>query len=74
MVIIVDAHDVLFFPCGRDVVAEYHSAGVDILFGADYNAFPDEAVAAYYPESPKARHHGAVQRCVSLRTTGGCRH
>ena len=27
IVIIVDAHDVLFFPCQRDIVAEYHAAG-----------------------------------------------
>ena len=40
------------------------AAGVDILFGADYNAFPDEALAQYYPESPKAKQHGTPQRCV----------
>ncbi len=39
-------------------------AGVDILFGADYNAFRDEALAQYYPESPKAKQHGTPQRCV----------
>lgn len=62
MVIIVDAHDVLFFPCQHDIVEEYMKTGADILFGADYNPFPDEAMAQHYPESPKARHHGDVQR------------
>lgn len=65
VVIIVDAHDVLFFPCGRDVVAEYHKAGVDILFGADYNAFPDEILAQHYPMSPKVQQHGAPQRFLN---------
>ena len=61
----MEAHDVLFFPCKRDIVEEYHKLGVDILFGADYNAFPDRETAAYYPDSTKAKLHGPVQRWAS---------
>ena len=64
VVIIVDAHDVLFFPCNHDIVEEYHRMGADIIFGADYNAFPDNYSAPYYPESPKNVTHGPVQKCA----------
>jgi hypothetical protein len=53
----VDAHDVLFFPCRRDVVAEFHAMDADIIFAADYNAFPDEDRAPYYPLTPKNTSH-----------------
>lgn len=65
VVIILDAHDVLFFPCKHDIVEEYHKMGADIIFGADYNAFPDNYSAAYYPESPKNVSYGPVQKCAS---------
>lgn len=64
LVIIVDAHDVLFFPCDHDIVDDYHAMGADIIFGADYNAFPDNYTAAYYPESPKNVTHGPMMKCA----------
>ena len=39
---------------------------MDILLTADYNAFPDNETAAYYPDSPKAASHGPVQKCGLL--------
>ena len=69
VVIIVDAHDVLFFPCSRDIVEEYHKLGADIIFGADYNAFPDNYSASYYPPSPKNLTHGPAQQCAVAHAT-----
>mmetsp|Transcript_18874 Transcript_18874/g.57041 ORF Transcript_18874/g.57041 Transcript_18874/m.57041 type:complete len:204 (+) Transcript_18874:1174-1785(+) len=65
VVIIVDAHDVLFFPCKRDVVEDFHKLSVDILFGADYNAFPDNETAPYFPDSPRLKSHGPVQKYLN---------
>lgn len=66
VVIILDAHDVLFFPCQRDIVEEFHALSVDILFGADYNAFPDNGTAAYFPDTPRLQSRGPPQKCVLL--------
>lgn len=70
VVIIVDAHDVLFFPCKRDVVEDFHKLSVDILFGADYNAFPDNETAPYFPDSPRLKSHGPVQKCAPCSALG----
>jgi hypothetical protein len=32
------------------------------MFGADYNAFPDNYSALYYPPSPKNATHGPPQQ------------
>lgn len=65
VVIILDAHDVLFFPCSRDIVEEFHKLPVDILFGADYNAFPDNDTAAYFPDTPRLQSRWPPQKYLN---------
>lgn len=44
LVAIVDAYDVVLFPCSRSIVAEYAAYGKDIVWAADTSCFPNPAV------------------------------
>mmetsp|Transcript_55155 Transcript_55155/g.178773 ORF Transcript_55155/g.178773 Transcript_55155/m.178773 type:complete len:668 (+) Transcript_55155:484-2487(+) len=48
-VAIVDAYDVVFFPCSRSIVDEYRAYGRDIVWAADTTCFPNHKACHKFP-------------------------
>ena len=59
---IIDGGDVLCWPCGRDVVAEFWAQGGDIIMGGDLSPGPDPYLDCYFPPPRNA----FVFRCASV--------
>lgn len=72
LVAMVDAYDVVLFPCSRSVAAEYASYGTDIVWAAEKSCFPNRTACKsceerYGASSPNI---GACEAFPNLN--GGC--
>lgn len=59
VILFVDAFDVMFVPCGRDLLEEWKAMDADLVFQADDFSWPDvddNVKNALFPDPPRDAH------------------